>query len=131
MDDTAALLSLADRMLWVTALVAAPALAQDAKTPQAEADTFVSKAEKEFNQAVIESGQAGWVYETYINQDTEALTARADAAVTTLMVTPVPSVEPDTDLRRVAPLWLKYTEDVRFDPDVRRRCSRGRAVFAC
>ena len=22
------------------------------------------------------------------------------------------------DLRRVAPLWLKYTEDVRFDPDV-------------
>ena len=27
------------------------------------------------------------------------------------------------DLRRVAPLWLKYTEDVRFDPDVRQ--SRG------
>lgn len=27
------------------------------------------------------------------------------------------------DLRRVAPLWLKYTEDVRFDPDVSRvRC---------
>lgn len=23
------------------------------------------------------------------------------------------------DLKRVAPLWLKYTEDVRFDPDVR------------
>jgi hypothetical protein len=23
------------------------------------------------------------------------------------------------DLRKVAPLWLKYTEDVRFDPDVR------------
>ena len=22
------------------------------------------------------------------------------------------------DLRRVAPHWLKYTEDVRFDPDV-------------
>lgn len=22
------------------------------------------------------------------------------------------------DLRRMAPLWLKYTEDVRFDPDV-------------
>lgn len=69
-----------------TALVTAPALAQDAKTPQAEADAFVAKAEKDFNQAVIESGQAAWVYETYINQDTEALTARADAAVTTLMV---------------------------------------------
>ena len=23
------------------------------------------------------------------------------------------------DLRRMAPLWLKYSEDVRFDPDVR------------
>jgi hypothetical protein len=23
-----------------------------------------------------------------------------------------------TDLKRMAPLWLKYSEDVRFDPDV-------------
>ena len=29
------------------------------------------------------------------------------------------------DLRRVAPLWLKYTEDVRFDPDVRARAGGG------
>lgn len=69
-----------------TALVTAPAVAQDAKTPQAEADAFVAKAEKDFNRAVIEAGQAGWVYETYINQDTEALTARADAAITTMSV---------------------------------------------
>ena len=69
-----------------TALVTAPAVAQDAKPPQAEADAFVAKAEKDFNRAVIEAGQAGWVYETYINQDTEALTARADAAITTMSV---------------------------------------------
>lgn len=25
-----------------------------------------------------------------------------------------------TDLKRMAPLWLKYSEDVRFDPDVGR-----------
>lgn len=25
------------------------------------------------------------------------------------------------DLRRMAPLWLTYTEDVRADPDVSRR----------
>ena len=62
-----------------TALLVSPALAQDAKAPQAEAETFVGKAEKDFNRAVIEASQAGWVYETYINQDTEALTARADA----------------------------------------------------
>lgn len=89
-----------------TALLASPALAQDAKTPQSEADAFVAKAEKDFNQAVIEASQAGWVYETYINQDTEALTARADAAVTTLMVNnalqaakyaQVPGLSYDTD----------------------------------
>jgi hypothetical protein len=35
------------------------------------------------------------------------------------------------DLRRVAPLWLKYTEDVRFDPDVRPLRTLRRAAPAC
>ena len=26
-----------------------------------------------------------------------------------------------SDLRKMSPLWLKYSEDVRFDPDVRLR----------
>jgi hypothetical protein len=30
------------------------------------------------------------------------------------------------DLRKVAPLWLKYAEDVRADPEVRRGSGRGR-----
>ncbi len=67
------------------ALNAAPALADTMAGPQA-ADAFVAKAEKDFNQAVIEGGQADWVYQTYITQDTEAMTARAEAALTTLMV---------------------------------------------
>lgn len=85
------------------ALCASPALAQT--SPQ-EADTFVAGAEKAFNKAVIESAQADWVYQTYITQDTEALTARAEAALTTLMVknaleaarhSPTPSLSYDTD----------------------------------
>lgn len=69
-----------------TALLAVPALADEAATPQAAADAFVAKAEKDLNQAAVEAAQADWVYQTFITQDTEALTARGEAAVTTLMV---------------------------------------------
>jgi len=64
---------------------AVPANAQDTATvPTAE--QFVSQAEAAYDQKTIEAAQAEWVYETYINQDTEALTARAEAAQTTLNV---------------------------------------------
>jgi len=64
---------------------AVPANAQDtAAVPTAE--QFVSQAEAAYDQKTIEAAQAEWVYETYINQDTEALTARAEAAQTTLNV---------------------------------------------
>ncbi len=99
-----------------TALVASPALAQDAKTPQAEADAFVAKAEKDFNQAVIEAGQAGWVYETYINQDTEALTARADAAITTMMV-------------KNALVAAKYAQTPNLSYDTDRKLDRMRTAI--
>ena len=68
------------------ALVSTPAMATQAATDAKAADGFVAQAEAEYAKAVVEAAQAGWVYETYINQDTEALTARADAAVTALMV---------------------------------------------
>ena len=61
------------------ALAAIPALAE---TPQ----TFVEQAEAAFNKTAIEAAQADWVYQTYITQDTEALTARAGAKMTELMV---------------------------------------------
>jgi hypothetical protein len=32
-----------------------------------------------------------------------------------------------SDLRKMSPLWLKYSEDVRFDPDVRLRAAICRA----
>ncbi len=68
------------------ALAPVPALAQQAPSDVAAADAFVAKAEKDLLKAVNEAGQASWVYESYINQDTEALTARADAALTNIVV---------------------------------------------
>lgn len=66
------------------ALGSAPAHAE-ALTP-ADADAFVAKAEASFEKSIIEAGQADWVYQTYITQDTEALTARAEAAATSVQV---------------------------------------------
>jgi len=71
------------------ALCASPALAQtptSQQTPQQAADAFVKQGEAAFDKTLIESGQAEWVYQTYINIDTEALTARGEAALTSLMV---------------------------------------------
>ncbi|WP_423142184.1 M2 family metallopeptidase [Parablastomonas sp. CN1-191] len=79
------------------ALCASPALAQSVTSPSAaavaapaptvaDAKAFVSTAEAAYNKATIEASQAEWVYETYITPDTEALTARAEAASTSLNV---------------------------------------------
>jgi len=69
------------------ALSTTPALAQESKpTPQKEADDFVVTAEAQLVKAGIEAQQAEWVYETYITQDTEALTARAGATYGALQV---------------------------------------------
>ncbi len=67
------------------ALAAAPVHAQD-KTPQQAADAFVQQAEAAFSKSIIEAAQADWVYQTYITQDTEALTARAEASANALQV---------------------------------------------
>ncbi len=65
------------------ALAATPVLAAD---DQQSAKAFVDKAEAGFNRATIEAGQADWVYQTYITPDSEAMTARAGAALTSLNV---------------------------------------------
>ena len=69
----------------------AAALAATAEAPTvaptvAAADAFVAQAEAELAKASVEMQQAEWVYETNITQDTEALTARAGAAGTAMLV---------------------------------------------
>jgi len=71
------------------ALCLSPAIAhaqETQQTPQQAADAFVKQSEEAYGKKAIESGQASWVYQTYINQDTEALTARGSAELTSLMV---------------------------------------------
>jgi len=65
-----------------TAIAATPAFAAETK----DADAFVAQAEAELGKAVVEAAQADWVYNTYITEDTEALTARADAAISAMVV---------------------------------------------
>ena len=67
------------------AFVAQTAFAAE-DSPQRQADAFVTQAETDFSKAVIEGAQADWVYQTYITRESEAITARAEAALTGLMV---------------------------------------------
>jgi peptidyl-dipeptidase A len=67
--------------------LAAPAHAQSGPTPTpAQAAAFVAEAEKTLTQATIAAGRADWVYETYINEDTSAISSAAGAAYTKLQV---------------------------------------------
>jgi len=70
-------------------LLAAPAAAQSQKaaTPTAaEADAFVTRATKEFEEFSIDDARIQWLYATYINDDTSALVAKSGAKGTELAV---------------------------------------------
>ena len=77
------------RMVLGAALVASfhPAIAQaEEETDQEATSAFVNIAEVALAKVTVESARAAWIYQTYITPDTEALTARADAALTSLSV---------------------------------------------
>jgi peptidyl-dipeptidase A len=70
------LLALAGLLACIPTAVAQNAPA--AKPTVADALAFIDKAEKELGALNIEAGQAAWVQETYITDDTVALTAAAN-----------------------------------------------------
>ncbi|MFM5931470.1 MAG: M2 family metallopeptidase [Novosphingobium sp.] len=83
-------------------LVASPALAQ---TAPAEVDAWVKSADKAYFNETVKVGQADWVYSTYINDDSAAVDARANADFTKLQVAnagksaelaKVPGLSPET-----------------------------------
>jgi peptidyl-dipeptidase A len=111
----------------VTAL--AVAVASCRTPPQTPADTtdpaaFLKDANDSLLRLVIEAQQAGWVAQTYITPDTEALDARATAALTTASTDlakraaklPTASLSPD-QLRQVT--VLKNTLTVAAPEDAR------------
>ncbi len=93
-------------------LAASPAAAV---TP-AEADAFVAQAEASYGTALVEQAQADWVYQTYITPDTEALTARAGAALTKLQV-------------QNALEAVKYSDLKGLGQDTARKLSRMRTLI--
>ncbi|WP_066658981.1 MULTISPECIES: M2 family metallopeptidase [unclassified Sphingomonas] len=71
-------------------LLATPAVAQT-KAPTtaptaAEADAFVARATKEFEEFSVDDARIQWLYATYINDDTSALVAKSGAKGTELAV---------------------------------------------
>ncbi|WP_310532882.1 M2 family metallopeptidase [Novosphingobium sp.] len=69
-------------------LIASPAFAQSSNgSNPAEVDAWVKSADKSFADETVKVGQADWVYSTYINDDSAAVDARANAEFTKLQVT--------------------------------------------
>lgn len=74
------------------ALAATPAIVQEAApaasaAPTAEAARqFVDTAAVAYRDQIIRASRAGWVYSTYINEDTEALNAEQEAVLTKMLV---------------------------------------------
>lgn len=60
-------------------------IAEDVPTTE-EAKAFIQAAEKKLDQLFIEINQADWVYQNFITQDSEALSARANENLTGAMV---------------------------------------------
>ena len=52
----------------------------------ADVDAFLSRAETDLFAGVVRAGRAEWVYENFITQDTEAMTAEAGAAFSEMQV---------------------------------------------
>lgn len=69
------------------ALAGGAAVAQNAAaSSKAEADTFVARAEKELADFGIESARVAWINNTYITDDTDALSAKYGAVGTEMSV---------------------------------------------
>lgn len=74
----------------------------------AEADAFVARATKEFNEFVVDDARIQWVYATYITDDTAELVAKSGAKGTELAV-------------RYALEAAKYDKVKGLSPDTRRQ----------
>jgi peptidyl-dipeptidase A len=99
---------------------AVPATAQQAPAASASsaqtAEQFVAEAEPIYNQKLIESAQAEWVYNTYITVDSEAVTARAGADLNSFNVA-------------TATKAATYAAQPGLSYDVNRKLSRMRTLI--
>ena len=131
-------------IMWGVAALAV-AVASCRTPPQAPADTsdpatFLEDANDSLLRLVIESQQAGWVAQAYITSDTEALDARATAALATAQTglakraatLPTASLSPD-QLRQVTVLKNTLTmaapEDAKEAEELAQLVSEMRGMY--
>lgn len=101
--------ALALMMAMPTGAQAQKASATAATAPTAaDADAFVARATKEFNEFVVDDARIQWVYATYITDDTAELVAKSGAKGTELAV-------------RYALEAAKYDKVKGLSPDTRRQ----------
>ena len=114
------------------ALAGTPAVAQT--TPAGVAD-WIAKADRAYGDQTVAQNHAEWVYETYINDDTELLSANAAAATTTLQVAnaakaaelaKVPGLSPQT-LRQLTMLRTAITSPAPTTPGAAQEFARAQA----
>ncbi len=76
-----------NRFVSIAALATALALAPAARAQTAgEADAFIAQVEKDAAEISLAGAQAAWVNETYITDDTDAISARISAQATQMAV---------------------------------------------
>ena len=101
-------------------LLATPAVAQTkapaAAPTAAEADAFVARATKEFEEFSVDDARIQWLYATYINDDTSALVAKSGAKGTELAV-------------KFALEAAKFDKVKGLSPDTRRQLDILRSVI--
>ena len=120
---------LASALALATALAAAPALAQ--QTP-AEVKAWVASADKAYADQTVAASKAEWVYETYINDDTEFLTAQEGGKQTKLQVAnaiaaakaaQVPGLDKDTQ-RQLTMFRTQITSPASTQPGAAEEVAR-------
>src|SRR5436190_14533329 len=69
-------------------LAATPVLAEDiaAPTTPAEVSAWVKSADQAYADQTVAEGHAAWIYQTYINEDSEIVAAQASSTTTKLQV---------------------------------------------
>ncbi len=78
--------SLVSSLALATAMVASPALAQNAPADAAKVADWVKQAEAEILANSYSTSRANWIYATNITDDTESLVAEANASSTAMSV---------------------------------------------
>lgn len=100
--------SLALALVLSGAVVLASAPDRNAPATAADADKFVARAEKDLAAISVDANRAGWINETYITDDTDAMAAEVGARQTELAV-------------KYAGEAAKYLDVPGLSPDTRRK----------